>query len=112
MDDCVFCKIRDKQIPTKLEYESDTVMAFPDIDPAAEVHILIVPKEHIPTFLDIKKDDKDLISEMVDVAQKMVVTKKLDRKYRISFNGGSLQVVPHLHWHLLGGEWIKNKHDF
>lgn len=88
-------------------------MAFLDINPAAEVHILVVPKEHIGTFLDLNNEHKDLLSEMIQVTQLLIKKdKKVENKYRVSFNGGSLQIVPHLHWHLLGGEWIKNKHDF
>ena len=104
MDDCIFCKIVKKEVPTKYLYESKNLIVIPDINPVAEVHILIIPKEHIPTFVDIKKEHKDLILEMVEVAQKFIKEKGVEKKYKIIFNGGSFQFVPHLHWHLLGGD--------
>lgn len=104
MTDCIFCKIVKGEIPSKKVAEDKDVIAFYDIDPSADTHILIVPKKHTPTFLDIGGADKDTISQMISVAQKLIKKKKLGRKYRISFNGGSLQIVRHLHMHLLAGE--------
>jgi len=79
MDDCIFCKIVKKEVPAKYLYESKNLIAIPDINPVAEVHILIIPKEHIPTFVDIKKEHKDLILEMVEVAQKFIKEKGVEK---------------------------------
>lgn len=112
MENCVFCKIVGREVAAEIEYESGDVIAFQDKNPAAQIHILIVPKAHIGRFIDIKEEDKEVLGEMVTVAQKLIEDKHIEEKYRISFNGGSLQIVPHLHMHLLGGDWIKNRQDF
>lgn len=109
--DCVFCKIVSREIAAEIEYESDRVIAFQDKNPAAQIHILIIPKAHIGRFIDIRDENKDVLSEVVAAAQKLIRDKHTEGKYRISFNGGSLQVVPHLHMHLLGGDLV-GKPDF
>jgi histidine triad (HIT) family protein len=96
------------ELPTKKVLETENVISFYDISPSADTHILVVPKKHILTFRDIKMEHKDLILEMFEVAQKIIDKKKLEEKYRISFNGEKLQIVPHLHMHVLGGELKKN----
>ncbi|MBI4059365.1 HIT domain-containing protein [Candidatus Microgenomates bacterium] len=119
MEECVFCKIRDKQslapgakqISATFFYESEGVMAFEDAKPAAQVHILIIPKVHIPSFLEIEEKHQTIISEMTRVAQSLIREKGVENKYRMSFNGGSLQHVQHLHWHLLGGD-LKINYDY
>ncbi|MBI3290585.1 HIT domain-containing protein [Candidatus Microgenomates bacterium] len=107
MEECIFCKIRDKKIPADFEYESGHVMAFPDISPSADVHILIVPKEHILTFTDLNENHIQIVGEMIRVAHKLVNDKNVGDGYRIVFNGGKFQHVKHLHMHLLGGELKK-----
>jgi histidine triad (HIT) family protein len=108
MKDCIFCKIVKGEIPSKKVLESEDVVSFYDISPAADTHILIVPKKHIETFMDIDTDFKDLVSEMFTMARDIIRHKGLEGKYRVSFNGGSLQIVPHLHMHVLGGELKRN----
>lgn len=104
MGECIFCKAVKKEVPAEYLYESKNLIVIPDTNPAAEVHILIIPKEHIPTFVDIKKEHKNLVLEMLEVAQKFIKEKGVGKKYKMIFNGGSFQFVPHLHWHLLGGD--------
>ena len=111
MVDCVFCKIAEGKVPTKILTESETVIAFSDIKPSADTHILIVPKKHIETVMDIKLADSDLLGEMISVAQELIREKGLSKKYRLVFNGGSLQVVPHIHLHLLGGNFKRKNND-
>lgn len=120
MSDCIFCKIVDGKIPSKFLFESDSLIVIKDIRPAADTHLLIISKKHIPTFEDIKKSDDDLISEMFEVARRFIKgTLKaspakdmgLKKKYRVSFNGGSLLEVHHLHMHLLGGNLKGNYND-
>lgn len=99
--DCIFCKIRDKQIPTKLLYEDEDVMVFSDIRPAKPVHLLIVPKKHIDDFVNV--EDPALFSKFFAVAQKMVAREGLrDKGFRLVINGGGAQLVSHLHIHLMG----------
>lgn len=114
MDDCLFCKIIKKEIPAKIVYESDQILAFPDISPSADVHILIVPKEHIATVSDLVakppsvEDHGKLLVEVYSVAKKLVAENNLGNNlYRVVVNGGKAQKVPHLHFHFLGGNWKK-----
>lgn len=108
MDDCLFCKIIRKEIPKDFEYESDSLVAFLDINPSADVHILIVPKEHIGGIGDIDSKRSGLLVEVYEAVRKLVAKKNLqDNLYRVVVNGGKAQHVPHLHFHLLGGQWKK-----
>jgi len=108
MDDCIFCKIVRKQLPAKLIFESDNLVAFPDINPSADIHILIVPKEHMGGIKDLGTKHGELLSEVYQTVNKLVAEKKLENNlYRVVVNGGKAQHVPHLHFHLLGGSWKK-----
>ena len=107
MEDCIFCKIRDKKIPAKLEYESGNIMAFSDINPTADLHILVVPKKHVRSIRDVKGQG-ELLEEVYAVVDQIVTERNLvDDAYRIVVNGGKAQHVPHLHFHLLAGSWKK-----
>lgn len=99
--DCIFCKIRDREIVTKFLYEDDDVMALNDIHPAKPVHVLVVPKQHIKDFLDV--EDEKLWYKLQTVAQKMIKQYKLENKgFRVAINGGGAQDVPHVHVHVMG----------
>jgi len=107
MEDCIFCKIIKGDLPSKKVVETTNVLAFYDRDPSADTHILVVPKKHIETFLDVKKEHMNILSQMLLVTQRLIKDKKIDKKYKLVINGGEYQFVPHLHWHLLGGETTK-----
>ncbi len=107
MGDCLFCSIANGDMDTELLYEDDQVVAFKDINPKAPVHLLIIPKEHIATILDLEEENDQLIGHMYQVA------KKLAKEYDIAEDGFRVvancnedggQVVFHIHFHLLGGE--------
>ena len=101
MNDCVFCKIRDRIISKEFVYEDDDLMVFPDINPLKPVHLLIIPKKHIEDFMDIKEDD--LWIKIRKIAQELIKKQGLENNgYRLAINGGGAQVVGHLHIHLLG----------
>lgn len=101
MESCIFCKIRDGEIPKEFTYQDEHVMVFPDIHPLKPVHLLVVPKEHIGDFLNLK--DNALSNHLRDVVRKMVKEQKLENKgYRVTINGGGYQIVDHLHIHILG----------
>lgn len=105
-NNCIFCKIINKELPSKTIFESENIIAFKDIYPKAPVHILIVPKVHIPSVNNLELKDGGLIGEMVLTAQKIAREQKLDEKgYRLILNVGkdAGQTVDHLHLHLLGG---------
>ena len=103
----IFSKIINKEIPADIVYESDTILAFKDINPQAPVHILIIPKIEIPKVTDIKgKEHAVLLGEMIDVANKLAKERSIDNDgFRLVFNCGQNagQDVYHLHMHLLGG---------
>lgn len=107
--DCIFCKIVKREIKSKLIKETDKVIAFDDINPVADTHVLIVPKKHIETVATININDcRDLVS-MFNVATDLAKQRKLDA-YRLSFNAGRYQHVGHMHMHLLAGgkiQWSK-----
>ena len=107
MSDCIFCKIANKEINTELVYENEKVVAFKDINPKAPIHILIIPKKHIETAMDITEEDKDIISDMYKAIREIAKKLDIDEKgFRIITNckedGG--QEVMHLHMHLLAGK--------
>jgi len=104
---CVFCKIVNGELPAKVVYEDDLVMAFHDINPQAPVHILVIPKEHIPTLNDLEERHRELIGHIFLVIKKIAQELGIaESGYRVIVNcnrdGG--QEVYHLHYHLLGGK--------
>ena len=106
MPDTIFTKIIRKEIPAKIALETETVLAFYDINPQAPVHILIIPKKQIPTVNDIAGTDAALLADMIAAAQTLAKELGIAEKgYRLVMNcnpdGG--QEVYHLHMHLLGG---------
>src|SRR3989344_2268075 len=102
--DCIFCKIANKEIPKEFVYEDEDAMVFSDIKPIKPVHILIMPKKHVPELLDA---DPVLFEKLGLVMQLMVRKEGLENKgYRIIVNGGGPQIVNHLHLHLTG-PWAK-----
>ncbi len=105
MDDCIFCKIVKKEIPAKILYESDNIIAFPDINPSADTHIIIIPKEHIKEVLSLGTEHADLLVEIYQTVRELVIENNLtDKLYRVVVNGGQAQHILHLHFHLLGGK--------
>lgn len=110
MSDCIFCKIIDKKIPSKILYEDDLALAFEDISPQAPVHSLVIPKKHIPTTLDLKDEDDHLIGHLFKIANKVAKEKGIDgRGFRLIVNNNpdAGQVVFHIHLHILGGRPLR-----
>ncbi|MEZ0536077.1 histidine triad nucleotide-binding protein [Caldicellulosiruptoraceae bacterium PP1] len=106
MDDCIFCKIISKSIPAEIVYEDDLCLAFKDINPTAPVHLLIVPKTHIESIMDIDESNINDISHILKIIP--ILAKKFDinnNGFRIINNCGidAGQTVKHIHFHLLGG---------
>lgn len=104
MSDCIFCKIAEKQIPSKPVYEDDKAYAFYDLDPQAPTHFLVIPKQHISCALDLTDADNDIVGHCYAVIAK--VAKKLGfTSYRVVTNCGEQagQTVFHLHFHVLAG---------
>ncbi|GAQ93967.1 histidine triad (HIT) family protein [Thermodesulfovibrio aggregans] len=103
---CVFCRIIKKEIPSKIVYEDDLVLAFEDIAPQAPVHILVIPKKHYSTVLEMKEEEKELIGHIFMVINKIAREKGFDeRGFRVvvNCNPEAGQTVYHVHFHLLAG---------
>lgn len=106
MTDCLFCKIRDGDIPCDKVYENDDVIAFRDVNPQAPTHILIVPHKHIATINDLEDEDKDIVGQMLLAAQDIAGYEGIaEDGYRLVMNCNARagQTVFHIHLHLMGG---------
>jgi histidine triad (HIT) family protein len=103
--DCLFCKIRDGAIPANRVYEDEFCIGFPDINPQAPTHLLIIPKEHIASVAKAKEEHKPLLGHLMATAAELARTHRLGDGFRIVLNTGDEggQTVHHLHLHLLGG---------
>ena len=102
----IFNKIINKEIKADIVFENDKVIAFKDINPAAPIHLLIIPKKNIKTINDIQSNDKELIGELFLVAKKVAKDYNIDKNgYRLIFNcnDDAGQTVFHIHMHLLAG---------
>jgi len=104
--DCIFCRIAKGEIQSNLIYQDETAVAFPDINPKAPVHLLIIPRKHIESVADLAGDEEKLMGHLILVANKLAQEQGVsDTGYRLVINCGSHggQMVAHLHIHLLGG---------
>ncbi len=103
---CLFCRIINKEIPSKTVYEDEDILAFEDLNPQAPIHILVIPKKHISTSLDIGDGDNELIGRMFRAANRIAKEKGIaERGFRtvMNCNREAGQTVFHIHLHLLGG---------
>ena len=112
---CIFCKIANKEIESNIVYESNNIIAFLDIDPINEGHILIVPKEH---YIDIEELPTDILNEIMELSQRIVKALKGTYKpdgYSIMQNGGKFNEIGHFHLHIFpryqndGFGWMCNE---
>ncbi|HWP34878.1 MAG TPA: histidine triad nucleotide-binding protein [Thermodesulfobacteriota bacterium] len=104
--DCVFCKIVAKELPARIVHEDDRLIAFEDIQPRAPVHLLVTPKRHIPTVLDLTEADRELVGAIVLLASRLARERGVaERGFRLVVNANreAGQTVFHLHFHLLAG---------
>ncbi len=104
--DCIFCRIAAGELGTAFVYESDAVVAFDDLAPQAETHVLVIPRRHLPSIAAVGREHDALLSELVAAANQVARERNLaDSGYRILTNHGpdAGQTVHHLHLHLLGG---------
>ena len=105
MSDCIFCKIAQKEIPSNIVYEDDTTIAFRDVEPQAPTHVLVIPKKHVKSVMEL--GDKELAAHILtEVIPKIAKDEGIAEKgFRVVANVGEDggQTVPHLHFHILGG---------
>jgi histidine triad (HIT) family protein len=112
MSDCIFCKIVRGEIPCAKVYEDDKVLAFDDIHPMAPVHVVIVPKNHISTLMDVDTEKNNIMNNLIAAAQKVAKIKKIDAsgfRTAINCNAEGGQIVFHLHVHVLGGRKLQDE---
>jgi len=106
MEDCLFCKIIKKEIPSEIVYQDEDVTVFKDINPAAPVHLLIIPNKHIPSVQEMELDDEGLLGKLFSTAKHTAELSEIHNSgYRLIINNGpdGRQEIFHLHMHLLGG---------
>lgn len=112
MGDCLFCKIVNKEIDSKIVYENDFVIAFNDINPVAPVHVLVIPKSHIKDLNEVRNENEKYIIECMKAIKEVAKITKIDKEgYRVISNTGENggQVIPHLHFHVIGGKNLGDK---
>lgn len=105
-EDCLFCRILSREIPADVIYESDTAIAFRDINPKAPTHVLIIPRRHIATINDITEADEPLVGSLYSAARQIAAQEGFSEEgYRavMNCNEAAGQTVFHIHLHLLGG---------
>ena len=112
MSDCLFCKIANKEIESKIVYENDFVIAFNDINPVAPVHVLVIPKLHIKDLNEVRNENEKYIAECIKAIKEVAKITKIDKEgdrliSNTGENGG--QVIPHLHFHVIGGKNLGDK---
>ncbi|MFA5524829.1 MAG: histidine triad nucleotide-binding protein [Tissierellales bacterium] len=110
MSECIFCKIASGDIQANVTYEDDKIIAFKDSNPQSPIHVLIIPKEHIPSANYIDENNSDIIGEIFVLINKIAKEMGLDKQgYRIVNNCGEFggQSVDHIHFHLLGGRQLQ-----
>lgn len=115
MDNCIFCKIAKKELPSTIVFENERIIVFKDIHPSAPVHLLIIPKKHIPTLSHCTNDDAGLLGEMMALVSKLAHEQGIEVTdtengtpkggFRVVVNTGpdGKQDIYHLHIHLMGG---------
>jgi histidine triad (HIT) family protein len=111
MNDCIFCKILADEIPAEILYQDDKVTAFKDINPAAPIHILIIPNRHIPSVNSVTEKDELLLGHLFTTARSLAQKLEIaDSGYRLIVNTGpdGGQEVFHIHMHLLGGAGMQH----
>jgi histidine triad (HIT) family protein len=105
MNDCIFCKVARDEVPAKIVYRDDDVVAIEDLNPQAPVHLLVMPRRHYDTIADVASDNATLAAALLNVAAKLGVRHAGQRGFRVVVNTGAEggQTVGHVHVHVLAG---------
>ncbi|MCM1566594.1 MAG: histidine triad nucleotide-binding protein [Dehalobacter sp. 4CP] len=112
MDNCIFCKIVNKEIPLAIVFENEDILCFKDINPVAPVHILVIPKKHLTSLNDLTEDDMAVTGRIFVLIKQLAVEFGVaESGYRVVVNCGpdGGQEVGHLHYHLIGGKPLGKK---
>jgi histidine triad (HIT) family protein len=111
-EQCLFCRIIAGKVPASIIYQDDNVIAIRDIDPQAPTHLLVMPKEHIVSLIELGPEQRELTANLIYVANELARREGVaERGYRLAVNCGREggQAVGHLHFHLLGGRKMSGK---
>jgi len=105
MDNCIFCKIINKEIPSTPVFEDEDLIVINDISPQAPIHMLLIPKNHIINLDDVKQENSEILSKILIRAKEVAKENNIEGKYKVTTNIGEMagQTVFHMHFHLLGG---------
>jgi histidine triad (HIT) family protein len=109
-DECLFCRIVRREIPADIVHETDELLAFRDINPQAPVHVLVIPRRHVPTLNDVRTADAGLVGKLMLAAAELARREGIaEAGYRVvmNCNAGAGQSVFHVHLHLLGGRGMR-----
>ena len=108
---CIFCAIASGDIPSTKVYEDGDILAFRDINPQAPTHILVIPKEHIPSVDGVTAENSAVVAKIFETIPKIAASEGLTNGYRVVSNCGddACQSVKHLHFHILGGKQLADK---
>ena len=112
MNDCLFCKIIKKEIPSTIVCEDEEILAFRDINPVAPVHVLVIPKKHISSLTNLEEQDEVIVGKIYGVINKIAKQENIfESGFRVIVNCGEDggQEVKHLHFHLIGGKKLGTK---
>lgn len=112
MDNCIFCKIINGDIPSTKVYEDDEVLAFKDAYPQMPIHIVVIPKKHIESIADLKIEDEKVVGKIFTAINKIAHDLEIDKTgFRVLSNCGedAGQTVKHLHFHILAGKKMEEK---
>ncbi len=107
--DCIFCKIAAKEVPSEIIYEDEKVLVFKDLEPKAPIHVLVIPKTHISSVMEINEENSEIISHIFKVIKKLSSKLNLQNGFRVINNCGKYggQTVNHIHFHVLGGQQLE-----
>lgn len=109
MSDCLFCQIVKKEIPSEIIFQDEFITVLKDINPAAPIHLLVVPNDHIPSIQEADQDDEIVLGKLLLGAKKAAEISGISESgYRLIINNGpdGKQVIFHLHLHVLGGRMM------
>ena len=110
--ECIFCRIAAGEIPCDMVYQDEDFVAFRDIEPQAPIHVLVIPRSHIPSLSEFNEEQLGVVGRLVNLAKKLAIEEKVDKSgYRLVINCGvdGGQFVPHVHLHLIGGSRLSAK---
>lgn len=112
LDNCIFCKVAAGGAITPIRYEDEDLIAVDDLHPDAPIHVVVITKKHIPTLAEVTVDDQALMGKLVMVCKQIATEMNIaDNGYRVVINVGKWggQIIPHLHFHILGGAPLASK---